>query len=331
MTKKTPYQEFTEKMMHPNSKYIPEILKCMINDDQAELLVSLPGTAAQMAEKFNRKIEDIEADLNDMFRKGLTFKKVKNDEILWRPPMHLAQFHDASIVWPEATDEFFNQWRNYMDKEWSELAPTFEKLSPRAFMRVISIDKKIDTNKTQILAPENITEIINNANRLAVTKCTCRLTMHKCDAPIEVCLQVNRGAEYTLERGSGREVSKSEAHEIIKQCQEAGLVHTAMNKSDVGNFICNCCGCCCQSFTLLLTDGVKLCDPSRYRPEVNAEACSNCGLCEDRCWIEAIKIGNDDLPAINSDTCIGCGQCSIVCPEDAITMIEIREPGFIPT
>ena len=330
MTEKSPYKEFAEKMMHPDSKFIPEILKCMINEDQAKLLVSLPGTSAQMAVKLNRKAEEIEADLKDMFRKGLAFKKVKGSEVLWRPPMHLGQFHDASIVWPEAPQRFLDLWRDYMGREWEELAPAFTKFFPRPFMRVIPIEKKIENDKIKILAPENINEIIESAERLAVTKCTCRLTMHKCDAPVEVCLQVNRGADYTIERGSGREISKAEAREIIKQCQEAGLVHTVMNTSHVGNFICNCCGCCCQSFTLLITHGVSLCDPSRYLPEVNAGACTGCGACEDRCWIDAIKLNGGDIPAIDANKCIGCGQCSIACPEGAITMIEIRDPDFIP-
>lgn len=330
MSEKTPYQQFAEKMMHPGSKLLPEILKCMINEDQARLLVSLPGTSEEMAEKLNRKTEDIEADLKDMFRKGLTFKKVKEDRLLWRPPMHLGQFHDASIVWPEAPQKFLDLWRDYMETEWDELAPAFADFFPRPFMRVIPVEKKIENDKMKILAPEDINEIIDSAERLAVTNCTCRLTMHKCGAPVEVCLQVNRGADYTIERGSGREITKEEAHEIIERCQEAGLVHTVMNTSHVGNFICNCCGCCCQSFTLLLTHGVSLCDPSRYLPEVNVEACTGCGSCEDRCWIDAINLNGNNTPVVNAEKCIGCGQCSIVCPEDAITMIAVRDPDFIP-
>ena len=49
---------------------------------------------------------------------------------------------------------------------------------------------------------------------LAVTKCTCRLTAHKCDRPLEACLQVNRAAQYSIDRGTGREVSKEEALKI---------------------------------------------------------------------------------------------------------------------
>ena len=217
-----------------------------------------------------------------------------------------------------------------MEKEWPDLAPTFAKIMPRPFTRVIPVGKSVETGTVQVLAPENLREIIQAASRVAVTNCTCRLSMQKCDSPLEVCLQINRGADYTIDRGSGREVSKEEALEIIRKAQEAGLVHVTMNKAGVGHFICNCCGCCCQSFSLLISDGVRLCDPSRYRPEVNAEACIGCATCEDRCWFNAIEVGEDDVAVVNEELCLGCGQCAIGCPEEAISMVDVREPGFIP-
>ncbi len=317
-------------MLDKDSVYIPKILQNMINDEQADLLVTLPGTAAQLADKTGRSEEDIEKDLKDLFIKGLSFKKVKDGQpILWRAPAHLAQFHDATIVWTDATQEFFDLWEAYMEKEWPKLAPQLVSFLPRPFTRIIPVGQSLDVGKAQVLTSENMKEIVDNAKRIAVTKCTCRLTMHKCDAPIEVCLQINRGADYTIERGTGREVSTEEAHKIINDSAEAGLIHVTMNKSGIGHFICNCCGCCCQSFTLLISDGVNLCDPSRYQPEVDVDACTACGTCEDRCAFNAIETG-DDAITVNTEKCMGCGQCSISCPEDAITMKEIKEPTFIP-
>lgn len=324
------YQKFAEKMLQKDSKWIPEILKALINDAQAELLVSLPGTAAQMSEKLGRPEKKIEADLQEMYTKGLTFKKEKGGVTTWRAPMHLAQFHDATLVWPEAPPEFLDLWHSYMEEEWPKLAPVFAKLMPRPFTRVIPVGRSIETGKAQVLAPESVKEIIDSASRIAVTRCTCRLSMHNCDAPIEVCLQINRGADYTIDRGSGRELSKKEAMEVLEQAEEAGLIHVAMNKTDVGHFICNCCGCCCQSFTLLISDDLPLCDPSRYRPEVGAEQCSACGECEERCFFGAIVVGDEDVAVVDEHLCLGCGQCSIGCPEEAITMIEARGPEFIP-
>jgi Pyruvate/2-oxoacid:ferredoxin oxidoreductase delta subunit len=300
------YVTFAERMFQKDSKYIPEILKSLVNDEQAELLVSLPGTAAEMAKKLGRPVEEIEADLKDMFYKGLTFKKVREDDILWRSPRHLIQFHDATILWPEAGRDLFDLWAKYMEEEWPELARMAAKATPKPHARIVPVMKSIETGKAQVLAPDDINKLVEEAYRYAVTKCTCRLTMKKCDGPIEVCLQLNRGADYT-----------------------AGLVHVTMNKTGVGNVICNCCGCCCQSFPLLISEGLPLNDPSRFRPEVDADACSSCGDCEEACWFNAIAV-NADAAEVNADKCMGCGLCVPACPEEAITLIEAREPSFIP-
>lgn len=330
MPDKSLYEQFAAKMFHPDSVYIPKILKSMINDRQAAVLMAMPGSTAQVAQKAVLSEDQALSDLKDLYRKGLAFKKEKGGETQWRAPMHLAQFHDATIVWPEATRDFYELWRIYMEEEWPKLAPVFAKILPRPFTRVVPVGKSLDTGKVKVLAPENVRQILESASRIAVTPCTCRLTMKKCDAPVEVCLQINKAADYTVDRGSGRELTLDEALKIIDQTEEAGLVHVTMNKADMGHFICNCCGCCCQSFTLLISDGVNLCDPSRYVPEVDADTCTACGACEDRCWFSAIAVGDDDVAQVNKEKCLGCGQCAIGCPEEAITMTEIREASFIP-
>lgn len=330
MAEPTAYQKFAEKMMHKDSKWLPKILQAMINDDQARLLISLPGTVPDLAKKLDRPAPQVESDLKDMFRKGLTFKKEKGSVTTWRAAAHLAQFHDASILWPEATPKFYGLWKKYMEEEWPHLAKLISKALPRPFTRVIPVQKSLDPGRAQVLGPEDVREMVKSASRVAVTKCTCRLTMQGCDAPVEVCLQINKGADYTVERGSGREVTKEEALEIVDQTEEAGLIHVIMNKASVGHFICNCCGCCCQSFTMLISDDLPLCDPSRWRPEVDADKCSACGECEDRCYFGAIVIGDDDAAVVDDNMCMGCGQCAIGCSEQAITMIEARAPDFIP-
>ncbi len=326
----TPFQKFAEAMLHKDSEYIPKILRAMITEDQAVLLMALPGTADQMAEKLGRPAAAVASDLKDMFRKGLTFKKIKGDEVTWRGPAHLPQFHDGTIVWPEATPEFYRLWKTYMETEWPKLAPVLAKFMPRPYTRVIPVDQSLDAGRALILAPENVRSIIASAKRLAVTKCTCRLTMGKCHAPIDVCLQVDRAADYTIERGTGRELTREEALRIIVETEEAGLVHVTMNKASIGHFICNCCGCCCQSFTLLISDGLPLCDPSRYRPRVDAEACTGCGACEERCWFNAIAVDAAGVAAVIDEKCLGCGQCAVGCPDKAIAMSPVREPEFIP-
>src|SRR3990172_9990703 len=104
-------------------------------------------------------------------------------------------------------------------------------MTPRPFTRVIPVGKTLDAGKAAVIAPDDVRKIIEGTNRVAVTKCTCRLTMKGCDAPVDVCLQIGKGADYTVERGSGREITKAEALEILLQAEKAGLVHVTMNKA----------------------------------------------------------------------------------------------------
>lgn len=329
MNQEDVYQQLAERIFMGNSAIIPELWRMIADEEEARILLATPATAGELADKFGCAAEDMEEKLGALFRKGVLFKAAKPGGTVYRVCRDLVQFHDASILWPEAPQEFYDLWRKYMDEEWPSLAKIITKVMTKPMTRVIPVEKSLEA-RTQVLSADNVREIIEKSERFAVTKCTCRLTMKKCDRPIEICLQVGKAADYTVERGSGREISKEEALRLAREAEEAGLVHVTMNKAEIGHFICNCCGCCCQSFTLLISDGLPLCDPSRFRPQVEADLCSACGDCEERCWFGAIAVGDDDVAVVANEKCMGCGQCAIACPETAITMVAAREPAFIP-
>ena len=97
----------------------------------------------------------------------------------------------------------------------------------------------------QVAAFEDVKQIVDRADRLAVTDCTCRVVDGDCGKPLEVCIQVNKAANYALERGTGRELTKDETIEMLKMCEEEGLVHVVGNSRALGHIICNCCSDCC--------------------------------------------------------------------------------------
>ena len=107
----------------------------------------------------------------------------------------------------------------------------------------------------KLLPDEDIEGIIDRTTSIAVVKCPCRRMAQRCDRPLEVCLQLNKGADYTIKRGSGREVSKEEAKEILRTAAEGGLVHSVGNTGQVGHYICNCCPDCCIFMEPWLTQG----------------------------------------------------------------------------
>jgi MinD superfamily P-loop ATPase len=58
---------------------------------------------------------------------------------------------------------------------------------------------------------------------------------------------------------------------------------------------------------------------------IDAELCTNCGVCETDCRFDAVQVsGGDSDPAywIDPIACEGCGVCARSCPEEAIRLEE---------
>jgi len=328
------YEKLTDKIMLTGSKIIPRLFEMIADQDEAALLLAMPGTPEELAGKLGRPAAEVEAMCLELYRKGLSFKSFKGGTVGYKMCRDMIQFHDATILWEDAPRDYLDLWQAFMETEWPDFARLAEQFFPKPFTRVIPVNKSIDSGKQKILDADSVDRIIETAEVIAVTKCTCRVIAHKCDQPLEVCLQVNNAARYTLDRGSGREVSKEEALKILRQCEADGLVHVTMNKMHVGHFICNCCDCCCQALPLVIEEGLKLCDPSRFEAEIDADLCSACETCLERCYFNAIEsietADGREVMRVISDSCMGCGLCQITCPEEAISLKEVRTEDFIP-
>jgi NAD-dependent dihydropyrimidine dehydrogenase PreA subunit len=332
MADSTNYDKLAEKIFCKGSKLIPQLFRMVADEEEAALLLALPGSAAEAAKKLDREAALVENSLEELFKKGLVFKSKKPEGTKYRMCRDIAQFHDASILWSGATRAYYDLWQRYMEEEWPGYARFITKMMKKPFTRVIPVEKSVE-GRGQILAHEDVKHMIETATRVAVTRCTCRVIAHKCDNPIEICLQINKAADYTLERGSGREISKEEALGLAREAAERGLIHVTMNKAEVSHFICNCCTCCCQTFPLLISEGLPLNDPSRFRAQVDEDSCNACGVCLDRCHFSAISLAahnGGEVAVVNIEKCMGCGLCAIKCETESISMIEARQPSFIP-
>lgn len=52
--------------------------------------------------------------------------------------------------------------------------------------------------------------------------------------------------------------------------------------------------------------------------ELNAEACTGCGLCVEHCRFDALSMV-DGLAVVDPVACEGCGVCGLVCPTEAFS------------
>ena len=70
---------------------------------------------------------------------------------------------------------------------------------------------------------------------------------HACDAEMDICMTFNRTGESLIRHGFAREIDVDEGLDLLQQAQEQNLVQFGENVQRRVNFICNCCGCCCEA------------------------------------------------------------------------------------
>lgn len=311
------------------SERIVRLLGMLCSDAEAQVMAALPATKDAVVEKTGFDAREVDDALKGLFIKGLVFERIKEGVSTFSPPKNLVQFHDATVLWPGAPAEFIDTWKEFMDEEYPQFLQMITSAGLGPFMRIIPINKAIEGG-SEVLPYEHAARMIGDAEKHAVTDCTCRLTQKNCDRPVNICIQLDRGAAYAIKRGTGREIAKDEALALLDKAEEAGLVHLSENRSRAGNVICNCCSCCCMALEPMKSAGIKgFAAPSRYVSAVDADRCAGCLTCVERCPMDAVSDSGGQAE-IDEDKCIGCGLCMSTCPEEAISLLETRPPDFIP-
>lgn len=70
----------------------------------------------------------------------------------------------------------------------------------------------------------------------------------------------------------------------------------------------------------------------------DSEECIACGLCVDRCPMEAQSLQpatesnspTGEASVVDREKCIGCGVCVVTCPVEALTLERIEDPDEPP-
>ena len=103
--------------------------------------------------------------------------------------------------------------------------------------------------------------------------------------------------------------------------EEEGLVLMPGNEQEAA-FMCACCRDCCGTLSMM-KNVPKPADvvASNYYAQVNAELCTGCSTCAERCPTEAVKVQDAGAP-VDLARCIGCGLCVPTCPENAMFLVK---------
>lgn len=329
------YSIFATKYNYPVSERFKAILRILMDEDEIALVNMLPGNSLELSQKLNKPRETIDKMLQDLYKKGVIFEFSGG----YRPARDIMQLHDSTGS-DVRSDEIWG--RKLMDAWWdfseNELFQDLAKLAqafPKPVSRVVPAREAV-AEPEKLIAEEDISRLVEKSPRLAVVSCPCRRAAQKCDRPVEVCLQVGKGADYAIKRGSGREVTRQEANEILHRSVENGLVHIVANTPDGGLFVCNCCSDCCIFMYPWLTYGGldKGIAKSRFEARVDISSCSGCQDCVEVCPFSAIDMakipGEKKLKAqVNPEKCYGCGICAVNCVTDSIKLHEVRPPDHV--
>ena len=206
-------------------------------------------------------------------------------------------------------------------------------------IKIITVDRKIETPTEVILASQSVEEIIEKFDDIAVGHCFCRqrraVLGQPCSfgAPVETCFTFGKSARHTVAQGFARMVSKEEALKIMKEAEEAGLVHKAFHPnskiSRPETSICNCCKDCCDTLRLWRDGAFPLVNATNYLSIIDQELCIGCGECVDRCPTDAIALNDEGKAERDENSCLGCGVCARFCPQEAISLQEGPRRVFV--
>lgn len=298
-----------------------KILEKLYSEEAAALYLDLSmqlEAPASISSRTGRDFQKTADMLESMAKNGLIFRKRKKNA---------AYYAAAPFV-----VGFFEYQLKRMDKAFAQLVETYftEALFNNMGgtippLRPVPVNRSIDV--AQKVAPySDAREIIKSKDKIVIADCICRtqqkLLDHACDKPLEVCMMFGSHADYYLENKMGRLIDQEEALAVLDRCEEAGLVNQPANMINPGG-MCNCCGDCCGVLRALNRQPKPAEQVSNiYWAEVDADLCSGCELCLDRCQMAAIEMSDDQISVINTDRCIGCGLCVTTCPEEALSLVE---------
>jgi Na+-translocating ferredoxin:NAD+ oxidoreductase subunit B len=329
----------------PASKHLLPAIRALLRPDEAQLLTGLPFVPTDLEELAALKAigaQEIGGKLDALAKKGVVWKRKQGSSVLYN-------LNDAFFIFfqgpfyaihpdPAAEDMASPLNRYVRDGLMDQLAPTHTK-----GLRAIPINKTIEDPRT-ILPYEDVMGLVDSQGFLSVSKCACRQRKRldpdsaPCDHPEEVCLHFGDLGQYLVDNGLAREITREEAKKILQEAADAGLVHAVSNRQQEPGTICNCCKCSCiffESYHVLRHDRSH--DFSNYRLKTNPETCKACGLCVERCPVEALRLGESaaatnkhgKVAMLDPGRCLGCGVCVHKCPTRSL-ILEPREEFHDP-
>jgi ferredoxin len=320
-----PFLRLAERFDDPRQvPSLPKILALMLTAREAELLLALPGTFAQIRSRVEARAAELGAVLKKAYRIGVVLKV---DAERGEPRYAFPDLYMDNILSDDRNNALGPRYRTLW-RRWTRehRARRRFELGPgvRPCCRVLPACHAIEEHNA-VLPPADARVIVRASRRRVLQQCACRFRGKDCGMPVNgICLVFDDLADEAVARGFGREVSVKEALAALDRASRAGLVHLSnpdyLTPARSGTeFICNCCPCCCGMLEPYFASGRKLELVIHYRATVDADCCTGCGSCLGRCHFDALSCP-DGSTRVAEERCVGCGLCVEECPAGALSL-----------
>jgi ferredoxin len=326
-----------------------EILKILYSNKEARLVSLLPIKPFN-AKKAARiwKINEMEARgiLNDLADRGLLIDAENNDDVLYSMPPPMAGFFEFSLmryrndIDQKTLSELFYQYMNVEEDFIKNLFTSGETQFGRVFVNEEVLSGE---NTLHVLDYERVSEVIKTATSIGIGICYCRHKMEhlgkNCKAPMDICMTFNDSADSLTRHGIARKVEVSEGIDLLQKARDFNLVQFGENVQENVNFVCNCCGCCCEALIAARKFGfLNPVHTTGFFPSVIEDSCDGCGKCISLCPVEAMTLVSSNEPnkpqkkkaKPNQKICLGCGVCLKGCKKQAIELHLRKERVITP-
>ena len=313
-----------------------KLLKLLFTPEQAKATLCVtrqPESVDRIHERANPEeltIEELERVLYETAGRGLLFLRDVDGTKHYKVIPYIVGFYETQVF--NLTPEFRAASGAYMaDGGGSAMADIKVPI-----MRTVPVEQSIEAD-LHVSNYDDIKVLVEQSEEpVVVFECICRkhseLDGHPCEKATlkESCMAFGAFAETYLEFGKGRQVSKAEALEVLRQSEADGLVFQPSNTQHA-EYICSCCGCCCGMLMMQKMHPHPLeIWGSNHFVEVDPDTCTGCETCVEACQVGAMKFNEDDgVSVADLNRCIGCGVCVSVCPTEAITLRK-KDPEVAP-
>ena len=333
----------------PPSESLFKILSMLFNENEARMVSLLPikpFTALIASKAWKLDMNSTQKMLDTLSSRAILVDVERNGESVYTLPPPMAGFFEFSLMRvrndldQKVLGELFYQYLNVEEDFIKSLFTQGETQLGRTFVQEHSLSEE---NALHVLDYERASEVIKSASHLGVGMCYCRHKMEhlgkNCKAPMEICMTFNDTAESLTKYGYARRVDAVEGMDLLQQAQENNLVQFGENVREKVNFICNCCGCCCEA--MIASRKYAILNPvhtTNFLPDVSEESCTGCGKCAEVCPVEAMTMvsANDALKPkqkkarLNPDICLGCGVCVRGCNPKSIKLANREKRVITP-